>query len=123
MEYQPDNKAQLLTADHRQSSTGLQWQDLCLTVKDNNKQILKDCYGHVRPGELVGIMGSSGAGKTTLLNLLASRQEKNCEVKGNITLNGKPAIGSVLRQQASFVSQTDTFHVNLTPRRMICANY
>lgn len=98
---------------------GLQWQDLSLSVKSQSKQILRNCYGHVRPGQLVGIMGPSGSGKTSLINLLSNRHEKTCSVEGLISLHGKQATGDMLRQASSFVNQSDSFHVNLTPRCMI----
>lgn len=40
------------------------------TVGHNCMQVLKGIDLHIKPGELVSIMGSSGSGKSTLLNIL-----------------------------------------------------
>lgn len=40
------------------------------TVGHNRMQVLKGIDLHIKPGELVSIMGSSGSGKSTLLNIL-----------------------------------------------------
>lgn len=40
------------------------------TVGNNSMHVLKGIDMHIKPGELVSIMGSSGSGKSTLLNIL-----------------------------------------------------
>lgn len=40
------------------------------TVGNNSMHVLKGIDLHIKPGELVSIMGSSGSGKSTLLNIL-----------------------------------------------------
>ncbi|BCW99523.1 MAG: ABC transporter [Armatimonadota bacterium] len=37
---------------------------------DRNKPILKDVSLHVRPGEMIGLVGKTGAGKSTFINLV-----------------------------------------------------
>jgi ABC-type bacteriocin/lantibiotic exporter with double-glycine peptidase domain len=68
--------------------------------------VLKHISFHVRPGELVGVVGRSGVGKTTLLSLLL-RLYKPTE--GEIYFDGQPAsfyeVRS-LRRRIGYVSQT-----------------
>jgi putative ABC transport system ATP-binding protein len=40
------------------------------SIGKNKMHVLKGIDMHIRPGELVSIMGSSGSGKSTLLNIL-----------------------------------------------------
>lgn len=37
---------------------------------DSHKPVLKDINLHVKPGEMIGLVGHSGAGKSTLINLI-----------------------------------------------------
>lgn len=96
---------------------GLQWSDVNLLVDEGKKQILNQCYGQVKRGELLGIVGSSGSGKTSLLNLLAYRLEPTCKRSGTVMFDGETiANRKEMKKISSFVSQTDNFHPNLTPR-------
>lgn len=53
---------------------------------DSQHSILKDISFSVKPGDRVGIMGSTGAGKSTLFNLLNRFYDPS---EGRIILNGK----------------------------------
>lgn len=99
------------------SFTGLRWTDVGLKVQNGQKEILRQCYGQVRKGELLGIVGSSGSGKTSLLNLLSFRLDPESKVQGNITFDGRAIKGRLaMKKISSFVNQNDNFHPNLTPR-------
>jgi ABC-type multidrug transport system ATPase subunit len=69
-----------------------------------------------RPGELLGIMGSSGAGKTTLLNTLMFRSPPSLQVSGQRALNGIPVSSSTLASLSAYVQQDDLFIGTLTVR-------
>jgi ABC-type Fe3+/spermidine/putrescine transport system ATPase subunit len=73
-----------------------------LNFKAGKTEILTDCWGQVKPGQVCAIMGPSGAGKSSLLNVLAGRSTpgKGISIEGkvskkpyvisttNITMNG-----------------------------------
>ena len=52
---------------------------------------LQDVSLHVRPGEVVALIGANGAGKTTLLKAIAGLVTPQA---GEVTLEGRP-IGAV----------------------------
>ncbi len=61
----------------------------------------------VKAGEFVGIIGPNGAGKTTLLTLVNGLGKLS---SGNVTVLGKPVIGSnrhELRKQVGYVAQVE----------------
>ena len=99
------------------AAEGLQWAGVGLRVDAGRKEILRGCFGHVRHGELLGIVGSSGSGKTSLLNLLAFRLEPTCAAAGRVSFDGREVKNrGAMKRLSSFVSQADCFHPNLTPR-------
>jgi ABC-type multidrug transport system ATPase subunit len=53
----------------------LTWEDLCVTVSNGTKSILRGLTGYARPAELLAIMGPSGCGKSTLLDTLAGNNK------------------------------------------------
>ena len=53
-----------------------------------DRTLLKDNCGYVRPGEVIALMGPSGAGKSTLLDVLANKKNVGT-ITGDILLNGK----------------------------------
>ena len=70
-----------------------------------NRPVLTDLMLRIKPGERVGIVGSSGAGKTTLVNLLMRFYEQK---QGQILIDGQD-IADVkqdsLRSQIAFIPQ------------------
>lgn len=82
------------------------------------KQILSDITGHVKPGELLAVMGPSGGGKTTLVNILSGRLRRG--VSGEILYNGQPRTAS-MKRNTGYVLQEDILFSNLTVREtLIC---
>ncbi|MGN1205468.1 MAG: ABC transporter transmembrane domain-containing protein [Eubacterium sp.] len=75
---------------------------------ETNKPVLKDITLHVKPGEMLGIVGRSGAGKTTLVNLISRLYDVN---EGEIKIDGIPVKDLAfhdLRRNVAMVSQ-DTY--------------
>lgn len=75
---------------------------------DVNNPVLKDINLHVKPGEMLGIVGRSGAGKTTLVNLISRLYDTN---EGKISIDGidvKELGFYDLRRNVAMVSQ-DTY--------------
>lgn len=62
-------------------------QDLTFTYPDGELPVLKNIDLHVRPGEMLGILGRTGSGKSSLADLLL--RVYDCE-KGMLLLDGKP---------------------------------
>jgi len=70
-----------------------------------NKPILKGVSLHVRPGQMIGIVGHSGAGKSTLVNLISRLYDVN---EGEILIDGvnvKDLKTATLRRHIGIVSQ------------------
>lgn len=67
----------------------LSFKNYTLTLKENNRVILKDINIDFLPGEIYCIFGPSGSGKTTMLNAILKNLGKTHEFtqKGEITLN------------------------------------
>ncbi|KAJ4003081.1 hypothetical protein NW752_011743 [Fusarium irregulare] len=76
------------------------------------KQLLKQVSGFVKPGQLVALMGSSGAGKTTLMDVLAQRKDSG-RIEGSIMVNGKPQ-GITFQRTTGYCEQNDVHEPTAT---------
>lgn len=56
--------------DFKEISGKLEFEDVSFKYNDKSKPILIDISFSVKPGETLGIIGSTGSGKTTLINLI-----------------------------------------------------
>eukprot|EP00668_Euglena_longa_P010990 GGOE01013334.1.p1 GENE.GGOE01013334.1~~GGOE01013334.1.p1 ORF type:complete len:710 (-),score=241.62 GGOE01013334.1:918-2837(-) len=82
-----------------------------------HRVILQDINTHVRPGELVAIMGSSGSGKTTTLNVMACRIKPT---SGELYLSGQLASGiKEVHRRIAYVMQDDILMVSLTVKESL----
>ena len=88
-------------------------KDLTLTLKAQNKHILRYVTGKIKPGRITAVMGPSGAGKTTFLSALAGKA-LGCSVTGSIFINGKNESIHSFKKITGFVPQDDVVHGNLT---------
>ncbi len=105
----PADEASRLMTDHVPAS--LRFQGLAYRL--DHRILLDGITGHVRPGQLMAIMGASGAGKSTLLDILARKQKKG-SVSGDILVNGRYVADDAFRKVMGFVDQEDMLMSTLT---------
>lgn len=89
---------------------------------DINSPVLKDINLHVKPGEMLGIVGRSGAGKTTLVNLISRMYESN---EGCIRIDGidvKNLAFRDLRRNVAMVSQDTYIFIGTVAENIAYAN-
>lgn len=91
----------------------ISFKDLTLTLKAQNKHILRNVTGKIKPGRITAVMGPSGAGKTTFLSALAGKAF-GCLVTGSILINGRNESIHSFKKIIGFVPQDDVVHGNLT---------
>ncbi|XP_045168960.2 protein white-like [Mercenaria mercenaria] len=83
-------------------------------VTEVPKQIIRNAYGHVKPGTLLAIIGASGSGKTMLLNALASNTDsESLTSSGDVMVNGVK-VGNGIRNISAYVQQDDHFIATMT---------
>lgn len=76
-----------------------------INIKGEERQILNEVDGWVKPNTLTALMGASGAGKTTLLDVLAKRVTMGV-VTGDMLVNGHQRDESFQRK-TGYVQQQD----------------
>lgn len=86
-------------------------------VQKTQLQLLNECNGWIKPGQMTALMGASGAGKTTLLDVLAKRKTIG-KVEGDIYLNGKK-LAADFERITGYVEQMDVHNPNLTVREAL----
>ncbi|KAJ4845800.1 ABC transporter G member 28 [Turnera subulata] len=91
----------------------ISFKDLTLTLKSNNRHLLRCVTGKIKPGRITSVMGPSGAGKTSFLSALAGKAI-GCRMSGVILINGRDASIHSYRRIIGFVPQDDIVHGNLT---------
>lgn len=90
------------------SITGIDLQDVKFSYVENIK-ILDKVTVNIKPGEIVGLIGSSGEGKTTLIRLLLALIKPNNGKVLFISQNGTKFLASVeTRDLISYVPQGNT---------------
>ncbi|KAL0942888.1 multidrug resistance protein cdr1 [Colletotrichum truncatum] len=95
------------------------WKDVCydIKIKGEDRRILDNVDGWVKPGTLTALMGASGAGKTTLLDVLADRVTMGV-VSGDMLVNGIPRNESFQRK-TGYVQQQDIHLPTATVREAL----
>ncbi|KAK7409614.1 hypothetical protein QQX98_008209 [Neonectria punicea] len=95
------------------------WRDVVydIEIKKEQRRLLDNISGWVKPGTLTALMGVSGAGKTTLLDVLAQRVSMGV-VTGDMFVNGKPFDASFQRK-TGYVQQQDLHLETATVRESL----
>ncbi|KAK9760197.1 ATP-binding cassette transporter snq2 [Basidiobolus ranarum] len=95
------------------------WDSVNYTVpfQGGKLQLLNNCEGWIKPGQMTALMGSSGAGKTTLLDVLAKRKTIGV-IEGDIFLNGN-ALHIDFERITGYVEQMDVHNPYLTVREAL----
>lgn len=91
---------------------------LTFTYPDGEEPVLKNINLHIRPGEMLGVLGRTGSGKSSLADLLL--RVYDCE-KGMLLLDGRPIDEiplAVLHRDMAYVPQdnflfSDTLEENI----------
>lgn len=81
------------------------FQDVSFQYNKDLPEILKAVSFDIKPGEMIGIAGTTGSGKSTLLKLLLRFYDPN---SGSISLDGRPITSlslETLRKNIALVSQ------------------
>lgn len=98
------------TGDLQLSSSGeiFLWRDLTyqVKIKSENRVILNNICGWVKPGQVTALIGASGAGKTTLLNALSDRLTSGAITNGARMVNGH-SIDASFQRSIGYVQQQD----------------
>lgn len=91
-----------------ESVTGITFKDINFSYEDN-RPILEKLTVNIRPGEIVGLIGSSGEGKTTLIRLLLSLIKPDEGTVSFVSKEGKEFLASAeTRDWISYVPQGNT---------------
>ncbi|CAB3402167.1 unnamed protein product [Caenorhabditis bovis] len=96
----------------------LKWENISVTTKKTNRELLRDVSGIAKPGELMALMGASGAGKTTLLNMLMARNMNGLKKEGSVTVNGID-LGHGISLISGFAQQEELFIGTLTVKEYL----
>lgn len=86
-------------------------------IKQEERRLLDNVSGWVKPGTLTALMGVSGAGKTTLLDVLAQRTTMGV-ITGDMFVNGRPLDASFQRN-TGYVQQQDLHLETATVRESL----
>mmetsp|Transcript_16172 Transcript_16172/g.35485 ORF Transcript_16172/g.35485 Transcript_16172/m.35485 type:complete len:696 (+) Transcript_16172:200-2287(+) len=119
-----DSQTKIPAIPLKNGDIGLAWKNVNFKTTDskgNEKVILQNCWGNIKPGTLVALMGPSGCGKSTLLDILA--QKKTTPYDGDVFSNGHDVTGDrFFPRYATYVPQADLMHESLTVRETVAAD-
>ncbi|KAL6120880.1 hypothetical protein NUSPORA_02309 [Nucleospora cyclopteri] len=90
----------------------LTWNNV--SVCAGKKELISNCNGQVRAGEVVGLLGPSGCGKTTLLSALTGTVANNLTFKGKVFFNKDLISLKHCQELMAFVSHENDNYADLT---------
>ncbi|XTI88346.1 ABC transporter-like protein [Cenococcum geophilum] len=95
------------------------WDSVCydIKVKKEERRLLDEVDGWVKPGTLTALMGVTGAGKTTLLDVLANRVTMGV-VSGQMLVDGRLRDAGFQRK-TGYVQQQDLHLATSTVREAL----
>lgn len=102
----------------RPMQAGIVFDHVNFRYPNSTRNVLEDLSLHIRPGEVIALVGENGSGKTTLVKLLCRLYDPQ---DGLITLDGidlREFDTTALRREISVIFQ-DYAHYNLTARENI----
>jgi ABC-2 type transport system ATP-binding protein len=82
-----------------------------LRVRRGKREVLHDLSIVVPSGQVVGLLGPSGSGKSTLIRSIVGAQRN---VRGIVTVLGRPAGSPLLRGDVGYVTQSPSVYEDLT---------
>lgn len=82
-----------------------------VAVRRGAHDVLRGITATVPPGQVVGLLGPSGCGKTTLMRCIVGVQ---ANVRGTVTVLGRPAGSPELRPLVGYVTQAPSVYGDLT---------
>jgi branched-chain amino acid transport system ATP-binding protein len=86
-----------------------------LTIRFGGLVAIKELNAHIRPGEILGLIGPNGSGKTTFLNLITGIYKPT---SGEIFFQGKSVVGTpphdMLRKGVARTFQNNRLFSNLS---------
>ncbi|MCJ1478445.1 hypothetical protein MMC13_007125 [Lambiella insularis] len=111
--------SKVISAVIQKQTAIFQWHDVCydIKIKGENRRILDNVDGWVKPGTLTALMGVSGAGKTTLLDVLATRVTTGV-ISGEMLVDGRARDNSFQRK-TGYVQQQDLHLATTTVREAL----
>lgn len=84
-------------------SQGLEFQHVCFSYPEGNRQALRDINVSIKKGETIGIVGPTGAGKSTFIDLLLGLVNPS---SGQICIDGKPLNPELWQKLIGYVPQS-----------------
>ncbi|KAJ5669202.1 hypothetical protein N7462_010272 [Penicillium macrosclerotiorum] len=88
-----------------------------VTVEGQERQLLNNVTGYVRPGQLTALMGASGAGKTTLLETI-SRRKTEGRTEGRLLFDNQ-YLNEAFSRSCGFCMQQDVHEPLATVRETL----
>jgi ABC-2 type transport system ATP-binding protein len=83
-------------------------------VRRGDRDVVHGLTAQVPAGQVVGLLGPSGCGKTTLMRCIVGVQ---AQVRGRVTVLGRPAGSPALRTEVGYVTQAPAVYGDLTVKQ------